>query len=497
MATNKILQVPRIIELEGSCFRIAHPSIKGNVSTSLAAPIAAAGTAMSVYDNNGFADNDWILVGEVGMRETATTDVNGAVTRGQGLTVTNLLPFGYGLDTPVTKIFERGIKIYGAATDGGAGTLIASIDAITALAPQLEDAVMVQWDKEYTEFNLISTDTTYAYYYAKFTDGVTDSAASVYVPSTGLAYTKIQPLVEQALVFSNSKIDNRKLTREMFVDWYNDCQDAVKQYVYQDPGSGRWLQKDWSFEVVLDEGISLTEGEDEYLMSDLTYETKYPNSDKSIMSVQIGDGKPLRKIAVKDMDILRRGVHRTNLNGALGIGDTTINVDSAANFASSGSLTIDDQIITYTGKTATSFTGIPASGTGSITAIIADDTAVWQGTSYGEPYKYTLFNGKIILDKPVSSSFDGMTLKVRHFKSLPRITSLAEGTEIPFTNVITMYLAAVIQYRLGMQKEADKWMTDFKKQMTANAQADFIPILDEWHYYNFTDGIYEDSTWDV
>jgi hypothetical protein len=497
MATAKALQVPKIIEIQAGRIRVAHPYIKGNISCSLAASIAAGGTAMSLYDNNGLADDDWLLVGRPGERETEITDVNGAVTRGQAVTVTNYLKFSHGLDTPVTKIFERGIKIYGAATDGGAGTLIASIDAITLSLPQLADTVMIQWDKDFTEFTLITTDTAYAYYFAKFTDGVTDSAASVYVPSTGLAHNKVESLIDQALTFSNSKIDGRRLTREMFIDWYNDCQNAVSQYTYQDPGSGRWLQKDWSFEVVADEGITLVEGEDAYALSGLTYTTKYPNSDKSIMSVQVGNERPLQKIAIKDFDLLRRGVNKTYTNGAAGIGDVVLTVDSTANFPSTGSVTVAGQTITYTATTATEFTGVPASGTGSITAIIADNTPVWQNISNGMPTKYTLFNGILYFDFPVSSDYAGKTIKVRHFKALDRITSVAEGTEIPFTNVITMYLTSSALYRQGQNGEGEKWMADFKKQMTSNAQADYIPILDEWHYYNFQDDIFDSTdTWD-
>ena len=205
MSTKKTLQVPKIIEIVGSTIRVAHPSIQGNLSSSLAASIAASGTAMSLYDNNGLADNDWLLVGDVGDRETETTDINGAVTRGQSVTVTNYLKFGHGLDIPVTKIFELGIKIYGAATDGGAGTLIASIDAITGALPQIADMVMIQWDKQFTEWTLITTDTAYAYYYATFADTTSESSASTYVPAAGVAYNKLEPLVKQALDFSNAR----------------------------------------------------------------------------------------------------------------------------------------------------------------------------------------------------------------------------------------------------------------------------------------------------
>lgn len=487
MATSKLLQTGKIIEIIGSTIRIAHPVTKGNTANALSTEIAAGATAMAVYDNNGFADDDWFILGMPGDRNTEECDVNGAVTRGQSITVTNTLKFAHGLDTPITKIFERGIKIYGASTVGGAGTLIASVDAKTT---PIADAVMIQWDKPYTEYTLLSTDTTYNYYFVKFTDGTTDSSASTYVPSTGLTYNKIEPLIKQAIDFTNSKLDDKRLSRDMFINWTNDCQDAIKQFVFQDPGSGRWLQKDWSFEVIVDEAVVLVEGEDKYAMSSLAHALKYPNSDKAIYSVQIGTEKPMRKMAIKDFDIFRRGVNKTYTNGAAGIGDTTLIVDSTANFPTSGGLTIGSQSLTYTGKSATTFTGIPASGSGSITAIIADNTAVWQNMQTGQPMAWVIFNGDMMFDRPPSSDFAGKTIRIRYLKDLSRITSVSDGTEVPFTNAFTYYLTGMAFYRLGQPDEGAKWFDQFKKTVTANAIADYVPMLDEWHYYNYSDDVY-------
>lgn len=488
MATSKLLQQPKIIEIIGSTIRVAHPVVKGFTSTSLSAPYSV-GTSMAVYDNNGLSNGDYILLGATGDRETESISINAVVTRGQALTVTTGV-FAHGMDTPVVKILERAIKIYGSNTIGGVGTLIASVDAITT---PIADSVMIQWDKPYTEYTIISTDTAYNYYYVKFTDGTTDSVSSVYVPSSGVSTAKLEPLIRESLDLTNARIDDKRLTRDMFINWANSCQDAIKQFVFQDPGSGRWLQKDWSFEVTVDESIVLVEGQDSYALSGLSSAIKYPNSDKSIFSIQVGNEKPMRKMAIKDFDIFRRGVNKTLTNGSAGIGDVSLIVDSTANFTSSGSLTIGAQKITYTGKTATTFTGIPASGSGSITSIIADNTPVWQNMQTGQPMAWVIFNGNLLLDRPVSSSFAGMTLKVRYLKELTRLTSVSDGTDVPFTNVFVTYLSGMAFYRLGQPDEGAKLMDKFKKEITANAIADYIPLLDEWHYYNFSDSIYDET----
>ena len=47
-----------------------------------------------------------------------------------------------------------------------------------------------------------------------------------------------------------------------------------------------------------------------------------------------------------------------SLTSAMGIGDTSCNVTSTASYPPSGNIMIDDEAITYTGKTPTSFTGL-------------------------------------------------------------------------------------------------------------------------------------------
>ncbi|MGH7273101.1 MAG: hypothetical protein ACREIQ_01415, partial [Nitrospiria bacterium] len=51
------------------------------------------------------------------------------------------------------------------------------------------------------------------------------------------------------------------------------------------------------------------------------------------------------------------GGSRTLLNGSLLVGSTTIPVDSTANYASHGRITIESEQIDYTGKDGTNFTG--------------------------------------------------------------------------------------------------------------------------------------------
>jgi hypothetical protein len=73
----------------------------------------------------------------------------------------------------------------------------------------------------------------------------------------------------------------------------------------------------------------------------------------------------------------------TTLNGAIGTGDTTITVVSTADFAASGQFRIEDEVIAYTGTTATTFTGCTRGDDGTTAATHSDTTAVGERFSSG------------------------------------------------------------------------------------------------------------------
>lgn len=66
------------------------------------------------------------------------------------------------------------------------------------------------------------------------------------------------------------------------------------------------------------------------------------------------------------------------LNGSLNSSDTTITVDSTSDFPSSGAISIDDELITYTGTNATTFTGCTR-GAENTTAASHDDNSIVSG----------------------------------------------------------------------------------------------------------------------
>jgi hypothetical protein len=479
MPNSKVLQVPEILEIQGSTLRIKHPDISGYTRNYLISAIAAGGTTATVSDNNGFARYDWFILGETGDSKTEECDVSSAVARGTSITITDTTKFAHELNAPITRILERAIKIYGAATDGGTGTLIASIDTITT---PIADAFNIQWDKPYTEYTLISTDTAYNYYYCKFTDGTTDSVASDYVASSGLVYNSVSEIVSGALNEVNAEIDGKMITREWLLRVMNDWQEEVTHFVTQDG-----ISKDWSWEIFEDtSSLVIVANTHKYALSGLSEDLKYDDNERGLINVRFGS-RPLKYIDITSYDQYMEGRVSDSLESGCVAGETTITLVDSSEFGESGSVYLGSETLTYTANAQSTgiLSGIPASGTGSIAESHSAGDPVWQGASPSLPTKYTIFDGYILLDVPPDATYAYYKLKVRGLKKLSRLTSFSSVTDIPFTYLAKYFVASKIEAKKGNTNSADRLYTIYLNKLEIEALKDPLQTTEQTTYYDF------------
>jgi len=469
--TLKSLQIPTILELNKSVIRVAHPDISGYPRTEVVSPFTAEGTTLTVADNDTFEDNDFFLLGEPGDAKTEEDDVDGAVTRGTSMTITNTTKFSHEIHTPVTKIYERKIKIYGAATDGGAGTVIASVGA---------SGVDIQWNKPYTEITFVTTDTAYAYYYATFYDGTTESAASDYVLAAGLDQKSGYEMVKSALREVNAEVDGDLITWDWLLDCVNDWQDEVTNYITRDG-----VSKDWSWEMDEDTtGIQVTQNEYSYALSGITDTLKYPLTPQGIFEVRLGS-KILELIDIDELEECYDGKVRGALTVAAAAADTSITLGSSYEFSEAGTVYVGPDTATYTANAES--TGVLSGiGTSDITDTRAIGTIVWQGVSPGVPDKYAIYNGNILLNRPVDSTIALQYLKFKFLKSIDRLTSLSESTSVAPVHLAKYYIANRILERKGDEARADRYLNLFMMKLEELAKKDRLPLTEEFEYYNFS-----------
>ena len=482
MASAKSLQTPKILSIEGSTIRVQHPDISNYVRTYLSSNIAVSGTAMTVLDNNGFADVDAFIIGEVGDEKTEEDTVNGAVTRGTAVTVANTLKFAHELDAPVTRINERKITIYGSATSGGALTSIVATGS----------ALSIQWNKTSTEYILKTTDTAYAFYVVKYYDGTTESSASDYVASTGNASNSAYAMIQQALDNTGAQAsDNGEVSWSFLIRSVQDWQNYVTQWV--DPKTG--VKKDWSFEYIQDDtSIPLVTFEGRYALSALTSAMKYNETKQSILDVRVGNYRT-RYIPVDVYDRWFDGKIYSYVTTAAAIGATSLILEDTSMFASSGTAYVHGNTITYTSKSDTTDTlsGIPASGTGSIaTAIVAGDTCSQTNWS-GRPIDWTIYNGYILWTIPPSSTYNGWPIKFKYIKALTAITEVSDTTEIPFFNTCQYYVSYKIELKRGDIDRATFYKNIVDGMISANSHSDKSYPLETYQYYQLEDSSFPDN----
>ena len=117
----------------------------------------------------------------------------------------------------------------------------------------------------------------------------------------------------------------------------------------------------------------------------IDYDSFRISKDSSLASA----GITLRIIDYKEYTqryiVQENDVESTTLNGAITNAATTITVVSTAGFLTAGTIQIENETITYTGVTNTTFTGCTRGTSGTTAVLHADATSVAQFTSGGIP----------------------------------------------------------------------------------------------------------------
>ncbi len=161
--------------------------------------------------------------------------------------------------------------------------------------------------------------------------------------------------------------------------------------------------------------------------------------------------------------LMAQGVYEmasTQLNGGITDTETTITVDSTAGFPSSGVISIEDELIQYTGKSDTQFTGgtrgssnAAAHGDGeSVTVFVTLNWTEWSGEQH-----QAVYNMKQISRELVRSHFTDGTLQdsavVARAIDLAGTTSVWDYDEKQLTLVIAARVSGYVQGKHGLQSE--------------------------------------------
>ncbi len=401
---------PRIENVSGRTITIAHLEQPQGPQTTLTADIAASATSLTVLDNAGFSNTNLILIGKLGSDQCEIKKVNAAVSAGTALTSTGVT-FPHSAGTSIKRVLFDQWKIYGTTTNTFAtSNLVATIDM------QVSEPVTT-----YT-----NTSTEYTYYWAVAYDSintVTGNNSDSVISATAYPRDSVGSLINVSLKAAKSKRGSQ-ITDEWLMQEINDCMRFI---------TGK-LNK-WSFLESFDYKLGQTvRGSYAFTMPT---DIEDPNSLKSILGVHLNGQDNMtfydQREWVSLLQDAKLGVVTTQALAA----DTTLAVTNTYGFADSGTVTVyvsgTKYDVTYTGVTRSTsagvLTGVPASGTGSISVTIPADTNVWQNQTEGFPDKFTVKDGSLYIWPLPDASYDNQNVLLDYFTQRTEVNSASDVIE--------------------------------------------------------------------
>lgn len=328
--------------------------IKNREKTYLTAAVAVAGTTLTVkaVDTNAWADNDWIIVGEIGSKNAEILQVNGAVSDGTSLTIDNAgsggARFAHAIDEPVYRIDYNQIEFSRATTKTGSKSVLTTVEL------QVDDL----------ETRYEDTTNTTGYGFVRFKNSTTGafSAYSDAIPYTGYTPKSLGRMMRMVRRHLDEP-DVQFITDEDITEEINEKQRDVSH------------ERLWPFY------------EDIYSDSTVAYQSDYDvNADIVVGKPHtiVCRSEPLAKIDQARKDILQwdtattgepthfniwnnkiklwptpnDAAQTTTLDGAVSSTTaTSITVASTSGFSPSGRIIIDSEVISYTNISSTAFRG--------------------------------------------------------------------------------------------------------------------------------------------
>lgn len=386
----------QLIQAKNDVVQVAHPFTADTNTSYLTAAIAAAGTAATVKDNVGFAQNDYAILGNLGSKQTEIVKINAAVTAGAALTFT-ATTFAHPVGTKITLIRYNQVAIYGSTTaTDSAPTAIGSAQALDVSNP----------------FTEIKASTTYTYYYARLYNSQTTtySSYSSSILGTGLTQYARGELKKEFLSIFNEKLDDL-----ISDEWLNRAANRWQREIQE-------RRPNWS---VLRASSRLTSIQDQQAYA-LPSDIQSNDTNESIVSIKLGVGTELTYADQEVFLGLTSTYIGTTLAAAALTSDTSLTLTDSSDFAASGSVYIQGDTIAYTANNET--TNVLSGVTGIIAAGHANGEEVWQTYTAGQPVYYSVDDGNIKLYPIPNSSYAAYNIYVEYWKKFPVLDDDADET---------------------------------------------------------------------
>ena len=335
----------------------------------------AVGTTLTVKDITGFAIAKYAWINPFQVNSEIIAMHASTAPTGSTLTLGATTVYAHVTGEPVYYVEFNEIEMNHAATLTGSKTVLATV----AIRAREKETIY------------LDTTQTSGFYFARYKSSVATTYGDY---SDGVAYggwatNTVGYMIESALGDLGIQ-----LSEKISID---DCYRWINKGLRDIKGKVRRWPEHFVYNYVAGQ---VSRGTNVVTMPTNIYDGE---TNLSIEAIRIGDGKALTYLDPGSFDTQQGEVNVTQVTTQALAADTTLAIDNSYDFDDSGTVRVyisgTKYDITYTGVTRSAtagvLTGIPASGTGSITVTIPVDTYVWQHEEEGEVEVYTVRNGAI------------------------------------------------------------------------------------------------------
>lgn len=341
---------------------------------------AVAGDAqIFLQDYTGFADNQVLLLEDLGTETAEIVTINGTPTVNGGAILDAVLVRAHPVGAKVYILDFDQIELSHSVTATGSKTVLTLNSGIVSIQPDAR--IQVYNESEFST----------GFYFARYKHSIAGTFSSY---TDALAYggwddNTVGYMIDRGLRDTGERL-SEKVTRQ-------DCYEWLQTFLKSTQGKLKHWPEHYSYNSVLGQiqrGINVT------VMPSDAYDTE---TNKSVLALRIGSGKRLTYLDPVTFDSQLTNVRYTQVRTQATSGQTTLAINNSYDFEDSGTVRVYisgiKYSITYTGVTRSAtagvLTGVPASGTGSISVTIPVDTYVWQNEVEGIPLYFTVRNGNI------------------------------------------------------------------------------------------------------
>lgn len=248
-----------------------------------------------------------------------------------------------------------------------------------------------------------------------------------------------------------------------------DCYEWVNEGLKLIQGKLKRWPEHYSYNAVLGQA---SRGTNILAMPTDAYDTE---TNKSLIALRMGTRGNLDYLDPVWFDAQMYGVKRTQVTTQATSGQTTLAINNSYDFADSGSVNVyvsgTKYSITYTGVTRSAtagvLTGVPASGTGSISVTISADTYVWQDENEGIPTNFTVRNGNIEFYPLADGNEDNANIYGDYSKVITMVDSDGDAIDLQRYDMVSDYLKWRMEQKAknDNKMEPSGWFLAFKEKL--------------------------------